>query len=108
MHQINNSKPKKRHVPAELLKQLRNQININDVITTILDIPHKYCDGRLRFVCPLCSEALTATNPKTNLARCFRCQINFNPIDMVIAVNNFSFLESVVFLKPFLVSSHNT
>lgn len=100
MHQINDKSTKR--LPSILLRRLRNHIRINDVITSILDIPHKHSDGRLRFLCPLCSEFQTAINPNTNLARCFRCQKNFNPIDMVIITNNYSFIEAVNFLKPFL------
>jgi hypothetical protein len=32
------------------------------------------------------------------LARCFDCQKNFNPIDLVIAVANCSFLDAVEYL----------
>ena len=39
-----------------------------------------------------------STNPKTNLARCFRCEKNFNPIDMVMVVKRFNFVEAVEFL----------
>jgi len=93
---------KKDFIPASLLKRLRNDIPIDTVIIAILAIPHKYRDGYLRFLCPQCSEFLTATNHKTNLARCFRCQVNFNPIDLVIAVDHLSFRETVDFLTPFL------
>ncbi len=79
----------------EKLRILRNQIPISRLISDFLHIPCKVSDGYLRFLCPLCSEFNTATNPKTNLARCFRCQKNFNPIDMVIAVKSCNFREAV-------------
>jgi hypothetical protein len=44
----------------------------------------------------------TATNPLTNLARCFRCRRNFNPIEMVMAVQECSFVEAVERLKNLL------
>ncbi|MCK8601145.1 hypothetical protein [Desulfoferrobacter suflitae] len=59
---------------------------------TDFDSPPSWIPG-FRF--PLCSEFQTATNPKTNLARCFRCQKNFNPIDIVMAVNCCNFREAV-------------
>jgi len=55
------------------LRMLRNQIPISRLISDFLRIPAK-SRGIFRFLCPLCSEFQTATNPKTNLARCFRCQ----------------------------------
>ena len=90
------------HFSPIFLRSLRNHIPINTIITSILDIPFKHSESYLRFLCPLCGDFHTATNPKTNLARCFRCQKNFNPIDMVMIVNNCGFIEAVQFLKPFL------
>ncbi len=86
------------------LRLLRNDISINALITSTLNIPFKHSENYLRFLCPLCGDFHTATNPKTNLARCFRCQKNFNPIDMVMTVNNCSFIEAVRFLEPLLPS----
>lgn len=82
----------------ESLRRLRNEILISDLITRVLDIPSKTRDGYLRFLCPLCSEFMTACHPKTNLARCFRCERNFNPIDLVMVVKGFCFQEAVHFL----------
>ena len=88
----------KRFSRVELF-QVRNQISINEVIEHIVHLPCKMREGYLRFVCPLCGEANTATNPKTNLARCFRCEKNFNPIDMVMLVQGIGFVEAVKNLK---------
>jgi len=83
--------------PTEL-RVLRNEIPIDRVIAR-LAIPAKPdLDGYLRFRCPLCAEFHTATHPRTNLARCFRCQVNFNTIDLVIAERNVSFLQATRFL----------
>jgi len=79
----------------EKLRMLRNEIPISRLISDFLRIPAKVSEGYFRFLCPLCSEFQTATNPKTNLARCFRCQKNFNPIDMVMAVKSCNFREAV-------------
>ena len=51
---------------------------------------------------PICEDANTATNPRTNLARCFRCQRNFNPIEFVMAVQGCEFLDAVACLEPHL------
>ncbi len=82
-------------IPAQRLRSLRNDISIDKLITGDLAIPSKVRYGHLRFLCPICGEFNTATNPKTNLARCFRCQRNFNPIDLVMTVNRCDFLQAV-------------
>ena len=64
--------------------------------------------GYLRFLCPLCDDFHTATNPRTNLARCFRCQRNFNPIDLIMIVDRTSFLEAVGQLEECLPPSTPT
>lgn len=91
----------KRYSKEELYR-VRNEISIDEVIEHIVDLPCKKRDGHLRFLCPVCSESNTATNPKTNLARCFRCRRNFNPIDMVMAVRGAGFVEAVRCLKEHL------
>jgi len=84
---------------AHELRNLRNFIPIDFLIEKILMIPSKFREDYFRFLCPLCSGFNTATNPKTNLARCFRCQRNFNTIDMVMITEKVTFVESVKFLK---------
>ncbi|MFH0726556.1 MAG: CHC2 zinc finger domain-containing protein [Pseudomonadota bacterium] len=86
-------------LPPDMLRELRNQIPINILIEKFLGLPTKVSEGYLRFLCPLCSEFITATNPKTNLARCFRCEKNFNPIDMVMVVKQVSFRSAVDYLS---------
>ena len=86
----------------EKLRLIRNEIDINNLITDQLNLPNKRAEGYFRFLCPVCSEFNTATNPKTNLARCFRCQRNFNPIDLVMVVDDCCFLEAVDYLSKFL------
>lgn len=81
--------------PVTLLRMVRNQIPIDDVITEMLRLDIRHTDTVLRFRCPLCSNFHTATNPKTNLARCFDCEKNFNPIDLVLEVTQCSFVEAV-------------
>jgi hypothetical protein len=50
-------------------------------------------------MCPLCQEFNTAVNPKTNLARCFTCEKNFNTIDLVMLIRQTDFVHSVKFLQ---------
>ena len=83
----------------EFLRMLRNEIPIAIVISDLLELPNKLSEGYFRFLCPICSEFNTATNHKTNLARCFRCQKNFNPIDMVMEVKRVGFIDAVQYLN---------
>ena len=90
-----------KQIPPQHLRHLRNDIPINDVIQHYLDIPTKFREGFLRFLCPVCAEFNTATNPATNLARCFTCSRNFNPIDIVMVVRKCSFLAAVEFIQNY-------
>ena len=90
----------KRFTQNELF-ELRNHIPINALIQQRLKLPSKISEGQFRFLCPLCGEFQTATNPKTNLARCFLCGKNFNTIDMVMACENTSFIETVHTLNAY-------
>jgi hypothetical protein len=84
------------------LRQLRNRIETIPLIANVLDMTWKIDDGRFRFLCPSCHDFDTAVNTKTNLARYFRCQRNYNPIDMVMTVKRYSFIQAVQFLQPIL------
>ena len=88
-----------RRFSSQELFELRNHIPIDALIERRLMLPSKTSEGFFRFLCPVCQEFQTATNPKTNLARCFRCERNFNTIDLVMICRNISFVESVTYLK---------
>lgn len=88
-----------KYYSADFLRMLRNQIPINAVICDLLNLEVRNDHQLLRFRCPLCYDFHTATNHNTNLARCFDCSKNFNPIDLVMTVRNCSFLDAVKFLK---------
>ncbi len=85
---------------------LRNQIPINELIYNILPLKSIY-QNIWRFQCPVCHEFNTATQEKTNLARCFLCKQNFNTIDLVIYAKKFNFKQSVEFLLPYLKKFEN-
>ncbi len=88
-----------KHYPDSLLRGLRNQIPIDRLITDMLRLDSLRDNPLLRFRCPLCHNFHTATSHKTNLARCFDCKKNFNPIDMVMAVTQCCFVDAVELLK---------
>ena len=88
-------------IARERLWRLRNRVSIDRALVEV-ELPVKRSEGYLRFLCPLCQEFNTATNPRTNLARCFRCKKNFNPIDLVMLVEKRSFLEAVQHLEALL------
>ncbi len=83
----------------DFLKILRNEIPIAFIIMKILNIPRKYSEGHIRFLCPLCNEFSTAINFKSNLGRCFGCSKNFNTIDIVMADKKMNFKEAVLYLR---------
>ena len=84
---------------TETLRKLRNDIPIAILIADILEMPHKTVQGYFRFLCPLCAGFDTATNPKTNLARCFTCKRNFNTIDLTMIEKRKDFRDAVQFLQ---------
>lgn len=84
------------------LFELRNNIPVDMLIRDQLQIPSKISDDLFRFLCPVCNEFQTAVNSATNLARCFRCEKNFNTIDLVMKVEGYGFKDSVLFLKKLL------
>jgi len=83
---------------GNFLRKLRNELIIDRIIR-ILRLETRSSNGIIRFQCPLCYKFHTATNPKTNLGRCFDCKKNYNPIDLVMAATQSSFIETVDFLK---------
>lgn len=87
-----------KYFSRELLYRLRNQIPVADLLVH-LQWPHKHRDGRFCFLCPRCREFFTATNPRTNLGRCFHCEQNFNPIDLVMLIKDCDFVTAVHFLQ---------
>ena len=89
-------------IPAERLRRLRNEVDIRELISVHLEIPRKISEGQFRFLCPLCRDFDTATNPRTNLARCFLCERNLNPIDLVMIERECDFLEAVSYLETLL------
>ena len=88
---------------SQELFELRNFIPMEMLIKEHLEIPSKISEGVFRFLCPICNEFQTAINPVTNLARCFRCEKNFNTIDLVMTIQRIGFKESVLFLKRLMV-----
>lgn len=83
------------------LYRLRNEVPFAGLFRK-LDWPYKRVGAQLRFVCPTCSELQTSVNPATNLARCFRCQRNWNPIDFTMTITNCEFLQAVAQLEDLL------
>jgi hypothetical protein len=87
------------YYPADFLREIRNQIPIEKVIVSLLNMEVRHTSKLLRFRCPCCYNFHTATNRNTNMARCFDCSKNYNPIDLVMSVCKCSFLDAVEYLK---------
>jgi DNA primase len=84
---------------ARELYNVRNDIPVSALIETVLNMPTRTTEGVFRFLCPVCGEFNTAVNFKTNLARCFSCEKNFNTIDLVMIAEKMNFVKAVRFLK---------
>lgn len=93
-----------RRFSGQELRAIRNQVSIRLVVEDLLKIPCKESEGVFRFLCPRCNEFQTGINPNTNLGRCFRCKENFNTIELVMAANRLSFVESVKMLQNVLAA----
>jgi len=91
----------------DFLRMLRNQVKIDQLIDRLM-LQTRHGRNLLRFRCPLCHRFHTATNPKTNLGRCFECEKNFNPIDLVMAATGRDFIGTVAFLKQHFLTAIKT
>lgn len=88
----------RRFSPQELTF-LRNRVPITHVIKTLLDLTTRSTNGKLSFACPLCGGFDTAINAPHNIARCFECRQNFNPIELVMHQRQIGFADTVRWLK---------
>jgi DNA primase len=88
-----------RRFSPEELTFLRNRVPITRVVKTLLQLPTRSTNGKLSFACPLCKGFDTSINVAHNLARCFVCRENFNPIELVMHQLHIGFVDSVRWLK---------
>jgi DNA primase len=91
-----------KRISPDFLRQIRNQVEITRVIDD-LRIPSSPRRGQRTFRCPECESLHASTIPDHNLAHCFQCERTFNPIDLVMAERDVSFLEAVDALARLLV-----
>lgn len=84
------------------LKFLRNRVSIERVMETLVGTSIQ--DSNRRFVCPICGGLDTSVNAGHNLARCFLCRRNFNPIELVMHQLKISFVDSVKWLHSRMLS----
>ncbi len=91
----------KRRFSERELRELRNEIPIEELIEEHLRMPVKRVSGRFRFSCPICSGYDTSVLHEKNLARCFSCQKNFNTIDLTVNLTSLDFVASVERLKEY-------
>ena len=82
----------------EELYEFRNKISLLSLLQ-FLGVETKLDGEILIFSCPSCGGYRTGINPKANMCRCFYCDRNFNPIELVMAQRKCTFVESVKFLK---------
>lgn len=88
-----------RRFSPEELSFLRNKVPIGQVVETLLALPIQKRNGKLSFSCPICGGFDTSINTAHNLARCFVCHQQFNPIEFVMHQLKIGFVDSVKWLK---------
>lgn len=91
----------------EFLFKVRNSINLEAVISEVLEIHSFTENGIFRFRCSNCRTLSATVNSKNNLARCFSCCKNFNNIDLVIKEKNIKFKSAVDLLVKFQKNEHS-
>lgn len=80
------------------LYELRNNFPVRYVIENVLKIPNRVSGNVFRFECPICRGWHTGVKYEKNLARCFDCKANFNPIDLAIRIRQEDFRPSASYL----------
>lgn len=88
-----------RRFSSKALSFLRNRVPIDQVIETLFGSPIQNKSGKLLFACPICGASDTSVNHVHNLARCFSCRRNFNPIELVMHQRKIGFVGSVKWLQ---------
>ena len=91
----------KRRFSERELRELRNELPLEELIEEYLRMPVKRVSDRFRFSCPICSGYDTSVLYEKNLARCFSCQKNFNAIDLTMNLTSHDFVRSVERLKDY-------
>lgn len=89
----------------EVLREIRNNIPMRYVCDNVLNLVVKVIEGVYRFQCPICHEMNTGINPRNNLGRCFGCSMNFNTIEIVMMVQQKTFILAVKQLQELLLHS---
>ena len=103
--ETNDQSTKRTIIRRDRLRQLRNEIDFSHLFRRLGWPWKRRDDGVILFVCPQCSESQTSVNLKTNLARCFRCERNWNTIDFTMDVGRMEFLEAYDYLEEMLPRS---
>ena len=88
-----------RRFSSEELHGLRNRVPIEQVLETLRVRYEKDSNDKLSFSCPICGGWDTAIHAAHNLARCFSCRKNFNPIELVMHQLKTGFVDSVKWLQ---------
>jgi hypothetical protein len=100
---MSQSPPETPMIDPELLRRIRNDLPMPVTIAALgrNGPPSKWSEGYFRFLCPACGELKATVNPRNNLAHCFRCQRNFNNIDL-LRVLDYDFRSAVEILTAWL------
>lgn len=89
---------------SQELKFLRNRVPIDRVVEALFATSIRDKGAKPRFACPICAGLDTSVNAGHNLARCFACRQNFNPIELVMHQLKISFVDSVKWLQSSMLA----
>lgn len=92
-------------ISADHLRRLRNDVPVVDVILD-LHVESTRRGSRANFRCPDCGRFRLLLHKRENLAHCFSCGKNFNPIDFAMAVGNLRFRDAVRYVERVGMAAH--
>jgi hypothetical protein len=95
-----------RRFSSKELRFLRNRVPIDRVVETLFGTPKPNSNTKRLFACPICGASDTSVNAVHNLARCFSCRRNFNPIELVMHQLKIGFVDGVKWLQSRMPPVH--
>ena len=93
-----------RKITPEELRRLRNDVPV-ELVFDELRLDSRWRGQRREFRCPKCYGMHVAVHDRVNLARCFRCQRNYNPIDLLMLVPGLKFPDAIRHLRRLAITT---
>jgi len=75
------------------------KIPMTQLMSDVLKIPSQRIEEGIGFLCPKCKKIGIFLKYHTNKGICFKCDSNYNPIDLVMHEKELNFSDAVDFLN---------